>query len=40
MDTVVIKFNNTASFDGYNWNLAEIMYGRIVKIVQKRTLDN
>ena len=40
MDTVVIKFNNTASFDGYNWNIAEIKYGRIVKIVQKRTLDN
>ncbi len=36
MDTVIIQFNNTANFDGYNWNLAEIMYGRIVKIVRKR----
>ena len=36
LDTVVIQFNNTANFDGYNWNLAEIIYGRIVKIVRKR----
>ena len=36
MDTVVIQFNNTANFDGYNWNLAEITYRRIVKIVLKR----
>mgnify|MGYP001349723156 CR=1 FL=1 len=36
MDTVVIQFNNTTKFDGYKWNLAEIFYGRIVKIIRKR----
>ena len=35
MDTVVIQFNNTTKFDGYKWNLAEIFYGRIVKIIRK-----
>lgn len=34
IDTVVIQFNNTTNFDGYNWNLAEIIYNRIVKIVR------
>ena len=34
IDTVVIQFNNTTNFDGYDWNLAEIMYSRIVKIVR------
>ncbi len=33
IDTVVIQFNNTTNFDGYDWNLAEIVYNRIVKIV-------
>ena len=36
IDTVVIQFNNTTNFDGYNWNLAEIMYSRIVKILKKK----
>ncbi|WP_339924437.1 serine hydrolase domain-containing protein [uncultured Cyclobacterium sp.] len=36
IDTVVIQFNNTTNFDGYDWNLAEIMYSRIVKIVRKK----
>jgi D-alanyl-D-alanine carboxypeptidase len=40
MDTVVIQFNNTTNFDGYDWNLAEIMYGRVVKIVRYRTHEN
>lgn len=31
-DMVVIQFNNTTNFDGYQWNLAEIFYKRIVKI--------
>lgn len=35
IDTVVIQFNNTTNFDGYDWNLAEIVYNRIVKIVRK-----
>ena len=34
IDTVVIQFNNTTNFDGYDWNLAEIIYNRIVKIVR------
>ncbi|MEQ8582033.1 MAG: serine hydrolase domain-containing protein [Marinoscillum sp.] len=35
MDAVVIQFNNTTNFDGYDWSLAEIFYSRIVKIVQR-----
>jgi len=34
IDTVVIQFNNTTNFDGYDWNLAEIIYNRILKIVR------
>lgn len=36
MDAVIIQFNNTSNFDGYDWNLAEIIYGRIVKIVRNK----
>jgi len=36
IDTVVIQFNNTTNFDGYDWNLAEIIYNRIVKIVRRK----
>jgi len=35
MDMVVIQFNNTTNFDGYDWNLAEIIYSRIVKILKR-----
>ncbi len=35
IDTVVIQFNNTTNFNGYTWNLAEIFYKRIVKIVRR-----
>ncbi|MFC5623827.1 serine hydrolase domain-containing protein [Algoriphagus winogradskyi] len=35
IDTVIIQFNNTTNFDGYDWNLAEIIYNRVVKIVRK-----
>lgn len=35
-DTVVIQFTNTVNFDGYNWNMSEIMYNRIVKILRKK----
>ena len=35
INTVVIQFVNTTNFDGYEWNLAEIIYSRIVKIVDK-----
>jgi hypothetical protein len=36
IDTVVIQFNNTTNFDGYDWNLAEIVINRIVKIVRSK----
>jgi D-alanyl-D-alanine carboxypeptidase len=36
IDTVVIQFNNTTNFVGYDWNLAEITYSRIVKIVRNK----
>ena len=36
IDTVVIQFNNTTNFDGYDWNLSEIIYSRIVKIVKSK----
>ena len=35
IDMVVIQFNNTTNFDGYDWNLAEIVYNRIVKILRR-----
>lgn len=36
IDAVVIQFTNTVDFDGYNWNLSELMYSRILKIVRKQ----
>ena len=36
-DTVIIQFNNSSDFEGYDWNLAEIIYSRIVKIVKKNS---
>ncbi len=35
IDAVVIQFTNTVNFEGYNWNMSEIMYNKIVKIVRK-----
>lgn len=35
LDAVVIQFTNTVNFDGYNWNLSEVMYNRIVKILRR-----
>jgi CubicO group peptidase (beta-lactamase class C family) len=35
IDAVVIQFTNTTDFEGYNWNLSEIFYNRIVKILRK-----
>ncbi|MEP1086229.1 hypothetical protein [Algoriphagus sp.] len=35
IDTVIIQFNNTTDFDGYEWSLAEIIYARVVKIVKR-----
>jgi len=36
LDVVIIQFTNTVNFDGYNWNMSEIMYNRILKIVKKK----
>ncbi len=36
IDAVVIQFMNTTDFDGYNWNLSEILYNRIVRILRKQ----
>ncbi|NPD47177.1 beta-lactamase family protein [Methanococcoides sp. SA1] len=35
IDTVIIQFINTTDFNGYDWNLSEIIYSRIVKIVRR-----
>lgn len=35
IDTVVIQFINTTDFNGYDWNLSEIIYSRIVKILSR-----
>jgi len=35
IDTVIVQFNNTTNFNGYDWNLAEIINNRIEKIVRK-----
>ena len=37
IDAVVIQFVNTTNFDGYDWNLSEIIYNRIVKILEKQS---
>ncbi|HAD96704.1 MAG TPA: serine hydrolase [Cryomorphaceae bacterium] len=34
LDAVVIQFTNTVNFDGYNWNLSEVMYSRVLKILR------
>ncbi|MEZ5198072.1 MAG: serine hydrolase domain-containing protein [Bacteroidales bacterium] len=40
IDAVVIQFVNTTDFEGYTWNLSEIVYNRIVKILKnKKALD-
>lgn len=36
IDTVVILFNNTTDAKLYMWNLAEIVYGRVMKILSRR----
>ena len=37
IDAVVIQFTNTVNFNGYNWNLSEIMYNRIVRIISNKS---
>ncbi len=34
IDTIVIQFVNTTDFEGYTWQLSEIVYNRIVKILR------
>ncbi len=36
IDTVVIQFINTTDFNGYEWNLSEIVINRIVKILKSK----
>lgn len=36
MDMVVIQFNNTTNFDGYEWSIADMVYSKIVKILRKQ----
>ena len=36
IDAVVIQFVNSTNFDGYTWNLSEIVYNRIVKILKRK----
>jgi len=36
IDTIVIQFVNTTNFDGYDWNLSEIVINRIVKILRRK----
>ncbi len=40
LDAVVIQFTNTANFEGYNWNLSEIMYSRIIRILKRQKRSN
>ncbi|MEQ9442359.1 MAG: serine hydrolase domain-containing protein [Cyclobacteriaceae bacterium] len=35
INTVVVQFINTTNFDGYEWNLSEILINRIVKILRR-----
>ncbi len=35
LDTVVIQFVNTTDFGGYTWNLSEIEYNRILKVLRR-----
>lgn len=36
IDSVVIQFTNTTDPKLYNWNLADIVYGRILKIIRNK----
>ncbi|ASV32667.1 serine hydrolase domain-containing protein [Maribacter cobaltidurans] len=37
IDTVVVQFINTTDFEGYEWNLSEIVINRIVKLVSRNS---
>ncbi|NKI30421.1 serine hydrolase domain-containing protein [Croceivirga thetidis] len=36
IDAVVVQFINTTDFEGYEWNLSEIIINRIVKIIRTK----
>ncbi|PQV50549.1 beta-lactamase [Jejuia pallidilutea] len=36
IDTVIVQFINTTDFNGYEWNLSEIIINRIVKILRRQ----
>ena len=36
IDAVVVQFINTTDFEGYEWNLSEIIINRIVKTIKKK----
>ncbi len=36
IDTVIVQFNNTTNFNGYDWNLAETINSRVEKIVRRK----
>ena len=38
IDTVVVQFINTTDFEGYEWNLSEIVINRIVKILRRQNI--
>lgn len=38
IDTVIVQFVNTTDFEGYTWSLSEIVYNRIVSIVERQNL--
>lgn len=38
LDAVLVQFTNTTNFDGYNWNLSEIICQRIFKIMRNRKI--
>jgi D-alanyl-D-alanine carboxypeptidase len=40
INTVVVQFINTTDFDGYEWNLSEIIINRIVKILRNEKAHN
>lgn len=37
IDAVVVQFINTTDFNGYEWNLSEIIINRIVKILRRKS---
>lgn len=39
IDTVVVQVMNTTDFNGYNWNLSQVFYNRIVEIVRNNQVN-